>query len=213
MGNDAMTVFKQLRKRLGQELMNFDMQIKSSGTGSDDLKVELDPVTGYWKNPRQISSKPPRWIVQFEKNGHRVVATLPKQANGTPFTSARTLGYINNREGKCSVMVFRVFAAVKKHPSGYDFPGWEWLLVLSTNAKLPAGNSSEVIDEFDPQKGTIVYQRKTYKLSLAGLIKVQKDSDQIDVSPTETITYGEATDALRAFLEATSTSTATSEGE
>lgn len=204
MANNIMDVFRQVRTRLVSDLKKYDLQLKSAGTGTEDLKVDVDEATGYWKNPRQISSKPPRWIVQFEKSNGEVMATYSRQHSGQLFGSARTLGYINNREGKCSVLVFRVLAAVKTSANKFTFPGWEWLLVLTAELKLPAGNSSEVIDDFDIQGGTFTYQRKAHKVKSVGLITSKVDVESIPLTSTETITYEEATEAIRVFLDGNS---------
>lgn len=145
-----------------------------------DSKYRTSTVTGYWSNPTSVSSKPPRWIVQVEKPvGELSVARFPTDADGNEFQMARTLGYMNNHKGACSVIFVRILPAIftAEPSSPWDFPrGWEYLLVLGFASPLQNGTSGDPITEFNPTDGTIVFgpqaDKRTHQIAFRGLLKV-----------------------------------------
>jgi len=145
---NTLEVFRKVRRKIEGTIAPFQLTLKSAGLKNDDLNEKFDPSTGYWLEPHKVSSKPPRWIIQFETSNEdpdKLVAHFAKKADGSLYSSSKTIGYINNREGNCAAMVFRIVAAIKTDPETYIFPEWEWLLILVLQHPLPAGTSGEVI--------------------------------------------------------------------
>lgn len=197
----TLDVFKLVKKKIEDELKLFNLTLKSAGTKQEELTVPLNEETGYWEDPNSVTSKPPRWIVQFEKIDNNVIANFARKPDGEFFPSAKTIGYVNNREGNCAVMVFRVYAAIKNLSGGFVFPSWEWLMVLTFTRPLPAGTSGESINNFNPVDGTIVYHGKCYHIASLGIVPTPVDNLEVNLDDNNVVTYEEATAALKSFLE------------
>ena len=195
MPGNTLEVFRTVKRRIESELRAFNLTVKSAGFKQDELSEKVSQITGYWEEPQKITSKPPRLIIQFHKVENSSVARFAKTTDGEYFPSSNTIGYINNREGNCIVMLFRIFAAVKAN-GNYTFPNWEWIMLVLLERPLPAGNSSETISNFNPKNKTIVYQRKTFNYKLLGIIKTNPENDTILLPSNESFSYDEATDAL-----------------
>ncbi|MED4971300.1 hypothetical protein [Parageobacillus toebii] len=183
-----------------KSLKNNEYTVRTSGTKNEELTKPVSEYTGFWENPSSVTSKPPRWLIHIEKKDDKIVANFATNEEGEEFPGARTLGYINNRDGNCVVMIFRILAAIKERPGKYIFPGWEWVLTLVFNRPLPAGTSGEAITNFDPVQGTITYAKKTYPVSLLGIAKTPVETNSITVNG-DLIRYDEATEALKSFLK------------
>ena len=154
------------------------LTLRSCGVKKPQLDEPLAPATGFWEDPKSVSSKPPRWIVQVVQDPVGVAARFAQGEDGTPFGMSRTVGYINNRGGNCSVAAFRVLLSVL--PSGqkdWTFPdGWECVLALSFKQPLPAGTSGDALSDFNPADGTIGFgggaAKKSFKIDHVALLKV-----------------------------------------
>lgn len=202
MPGNTLHVFREVKRKIESVLRPFALTVKSAGFKQDDLTEPLSKSTGFWEEPNRVASKPPRWIIQFEINNGTITANFAKKPDNTAFPSSNTIGYINNREGNCLVMLFRIIASIKVDKDNYLFPDWEWVLLIVFNKPLPAGNSSETISNFDPINKSIVYQRKTYKFALLGIIKTDVQNPLITLEGLEEpISYLEATNALKVLLE------------
>ncbi|MDR5755635.1 AAA family ATPase [Caballeronia sp. LZ035] len=180
--NDVLGVFKALKDDLQTSLLTpRGLAMKSSGTRDLELSEPTDSTSGFWRNPQSISSKPPRWIVQVEVpiSGGPPIARLARDAAGNSIALGRSVGYANNHAGNCVVFVSRVLPAIK--PPGpaaqWEFPqGWEYLLVLAFATRLPGGNSSVPLSNFDPAAGTVDFgvrdTRSTNAISFRAIVKV-----------------------------------------
>jgi len=197
---DTLEVYRAVKKRVEKVFTPRGLTVKSAGFKQDGLGEALSQQTGFWEEPNRVTSKPPRWIIQFEKKSGQVVASFAKKPDGTYYLASKTIGYINNREGNCSAMMFRIIASIKDSER-YIFPDWEWVMLLVYNKSLPAGNSSETITNFDPIEKSIVYQRRNYKYSLLGIIKTNVKNYTVSLEEEETITYKDASNALTELLE------------
>jgi 5-methylcytosine-specific restriction enzyme B len=199
MADTKRDVINRVKNTIANELRNSGYTVRTSGTKNEELKISVSEDTGFWENPSSVTNKPPRWLIHFEKKDDEIVANFATTEEGEEFPGARTLGYINNREGNCAAMIFRILAAIKERPGKYVFPDWEWLLTLVFKCPLPAGTSGEAITNFDPIQGTITYAKKTYPVSLLGIVKTPVETKSITVNG-DLITYDEATEALKSFL-------------
>ncbi|WP_040288936.1 hypothetical protein [Alicyclobacillus hesperidum] len=201
MAGNTLDVYRSVKRKIENEFKPLSLTVKSAGFKQDDLAESLSQSTGFWEDPTRVASKPPRWIIQFEKSTGTVKATFAKKSDETLFPSSKTIGYINNREGNCSAMIFRVVASIKLHDDAYQFPNWEWVVFFVFSKPLPAGNSSETITNFDPIHKSIDYQRRSYKYSLLGIVKTTVEDNSIKYGEFGTLTYSEASEALKVLLE------------
>lgn len=195
MAGNTLDVYRSVKRKIENEFGPFSLTVKSAGFKQDDLAEPLSRSTGFWEDPTRVASKPPRWIIQFENGPGTTKATFAKKSDGTFFPSSKTVGYVNNREGNCAAMIFRVIASIKLNQDTFEFPNWEWVVFFAFSKPLPVGNSSETITNFDPTHMSIDYQRRSYKYSLLGIVKTTVN----DVS--DTITYSEASEALKVLFE------------
>lgn len=196
--------FKMVKASLEKELKASEYTVKSCGTKFDSLseKVPLSEETGFWEEPSSVSSKPLRWIIHVAKNDGETSVGFAKDQQGKLLPGAQTVGFINNREGNCAAIIFRVIPAVKKTDTSYLFPDWEWLMVMVFGKSLPPGTSGQTIGSFDNVAGTIGYDGKTYKIAALYICKSPTDSTEVQIGDEQTVSYDEATQALIRFLHA-----------
>ena len=69
------------------------LQINQSGRDLKKLdeKRAVDSTTGFWENVTFVTSKPPRWIIQFDATGNELSASVPDQRR------ADVIGYANTQ--------------------------------------------------------------------------------------------------------------------
>lgn len=195
--------FKVVKKAIEEELKKSDFTVKSSGTKNSELSRPLDEETGFWGNPASVISKPPRWIIHFEKVEDTVIADFAKNEDGVIFPGAKTVGYLNNREGNCSAFIFKTHASLKESNGSFKFPNWEWLIAMIFNNPLPAGTSSQTLSNFEPSEGTVMYSEKPYPIKTLAIFRTPPEFTDTVINDTDNITYDEATEALKTFLGAT----------
>jgi 5-methylcytosine-specific restriction protein B len=178
---DILGVFKALKDDIQATLLTpRGLSIKSCGTKALALAEPTSVATGFWTNPQSVSSKPPRWITQVEGQATGgVAARFALDATGTQIPMGRTVGYVNNRDGTCSVCAFRVLPAVKPAGPGspWEYPqGWEYLLVVAFSQPLPAGTSGDPLSDFNPTAGTIDFgggaAKRSYNVAFRAVVKV-----------------------------------------
>lgn len=192
----------EIKREIGKALKSSEYTVKSCGTKFFKLvdKYSLSKETGFWEEPSSVSSKPPRWIIHISKNNGEVSADFAKDQQGNLLVGAKTLGFINNSEGNCAAIIFRVIPAVKVKISEYVFPEWEWLMVMVFSRSLPPGTSGEIIKDFNNLKGTINYHEKIYKVKAFFICKTPTKSVNLQLKDGTTISYEEATKAFINFL-------------
>ena len=137
----TLDIFRVVKKNIEKEIKASEYTVKSCGTKNEELSVEISEETGFWREPSSVSSKPLRWIIQIRKENNDVIADFARKEDGELFVGSRTLGFVNNREGNCVAIIFRVIAAVRKRDVTFTFPNWEWLMAMIFNKSLPAGTS------------------------------------------------------------------------
>jgi len=204
--NDILGVFKALKDDIQTSLLTpRGLSIKSGGTKALLLSEPTSTASGFWATPTNVSSKPPRWIVQVEgQAGGGVAARFALDAAGLQIPMGTTVGYINNRDGSCSVCAFRVLPAVKPAgPGAWDFPqGWEYLLIVAFSRPLPAGTSGDPLGDFNPVAGTVDFgggaAKRTHNLAFRALVKVPGA-----VPAAAGTTYDDAAQAIATFAGAT----------
>lgn len=193
-------IFKVIKKNIEEEVKASEFTVKSCGTRNEQLNSDISLETGYWQGPSAVASKPQRWIIHLNKENEKVMVDLAKDKEGNLLQGANTIGYINNREGNCVVIIFRIRALIKQDTHNYISPGWEWLAVMIFGKPLPAGTSGETISNFNEKKGTISYAGKEYKVSALLIYKTKIENENSTLSSSGEISYDDATDALVNFL-------------
>lgn len=201
MAGNTLDVYRSVKRKIENEFRPRGLTVKSAGFKQDGLTEALNESTGFWEEPNRVASKPPRWIIQFDKNQDTVTANFAKKPDDTIFPASNTVGYINNREGNCSAMIFRIIAAVKIGEQSFSFPDWEWVMIIVFDRTLPAGNSSETIAGFNPVDRTVVYQRRNYQYKLLGIVKTSVENELVQLDGGNTFSYSEATGALMRLLD------------
>lgn len=203
---DILGLFKALKDDILTTVLNpRGMSIKSAGTKNIMLGEPLSTETGFWQNPQAVSSKPPRWIPQVEVTVAGVEAKFARDAEGQILGMAKSIGYINNRDGSCSVCAFRILPAIKPldPDSAWEFPdGWEYLFILGFANPLPAGTSGDSLGNFDPIAGTIDFgggvSKRTFTIGFRALVKAPVATDIAAGT-----TYADVGDAIAQFAGAT----------
>ncbi|HDJ2740322.1 TPA: AAA family ATPase [Salmonella bongori] len=197
--HNILGLFKALKDDIQTTVLNpRGLSIKSAGTKNLALSEQLNEETGFWQNPNALSSKPLRWIPQVEVTPAETVARFATDAEGQIIGMSRSVGYINNRDGTCSVCVFRVLPAIKSvgtEPSWVFPDGWEYLLILGFSKPLPAGTSGDPLSNFMPDAGTIDFgggaSKRTFAINFRALVKAP-----VDIDATAGTTYSDIGNAI-----------------
>lgn len=202
MAGNTLQVYKTIKKKIEHEFKSASYTVKSAGFKQDKLTEPVSHETGYWEDYQRVTSKPPRWIIQFDMKDGVVRADFAKRQDGSYFQSSNTIGYINNREGNCAAILFRIIASIKNSDGKFVFPEWEWVLALVFQRPLPVGNSSETISNINPNLSTIDYQRNPFNYSLLGIVTTNVENPTFIFEGIEqTITYEQVSEALKNLLE------------
>lgn len=204
---DKIDKFKELKKALDKELKKHNLVVRSAGTKTEDLKQPIDPYTGFWENPSTVTSKPPRWLLHIIEEDGQLIVNYPEEeivdeeddsiVESRIRNGAATIGYVNNREGNCSAMIFRILMLYKQDNESYIETDWEWLITIIQKQPLPAGTSGENISNFDVRAGTFKYSGEIYQIDKLVLSCLPSNEDMygdLDFG------YSEATEALKKFL-------------
>jgi 5-methylcytosine-specific restriction protein B len=187
-------------------LRPFTYTRRTSGTRDLALPEPVSNSTGFWTNPSNVSSKPPRWIVHIDATTQPPVATLAQDSSGATCPAAGTPGYINNGQGTCAVTAFRIMPAIKLGPSSFQFPEeWEWLVQFVFAKPLPAGTSGDALTDFSAERSEIGYKGRATTKSMVSidqinLILTMGERAPIQSASGPTLTYDEATSALQRWL-------------
>jgi 5-methylcytosine-specific restriction protein B len=156
---DIRGLFKSIKDDVESKVLTpRGLVLRSCGTKDLALGPALDAGKGFWQDPHDVSSKPPRWIVQVTSDAAgTVTARLATDPAGALYQMAKSVGFINNGAGNCAAGAFRVLIAVRPHGAAiWSFPnGWECLLLLAFSAALQAGTAADPLTGFDPVAGTV----------------------------------------------------------
>lgn len=180
---------------------------RSSGTRDLVLTEPTSNVSGYWNTPANISSKPPRWIVQIDATVTPATAGTAKDAGGLDMPGSGTPCYINNGSGKCALAAFRVMPSVKIANGSFTFPPeWEWIIQFAFERPLPPGTSGDALTDFTPGTSDIGYKGRaatkvTVRIARISLIKTLAARVPLMLPSGIQLTYDQATEALRAWLD------------
>lgn len=194
------------RSACSAPLRDFSYDRRTCGTRDLKLSEPISEKTGYWTNPSNISSKPPRWIVRVDATGPSLSVDIARNEEGEPLLGAATVGYINNGQGRCALAAFRLMPSVKLADESYTFPSdWEWIIQFAFGKPLPAGTSGDSLSDFSPARGEIGYKgradtKSSVKIQQISLVMTLAPRQPLELPDGRLVTYEEATDALQAWL-------------
>ena len=194
------------RSACSAPLRDFSYDRRTCGTRDLELSEPISEKTGYWANPSNISSKPPRWIVHIDASGSDLSVDLAHSDEGEPLPGAGTVGYINNGQGRCALAAFRLMPSVKLADESYTFPReWEWIVQFAFGKPLPAGTSGDSLSDFSPERSEIGYKgraevKSSVKIQQISLVMTLAPRQPFELPDGRVMTYEDATDALQAWL-------------
>ena len=194
------------RSACSAPLRNFSYDRRTCGTRDLALSEPTSSETGYWANPSNISSKPPRWIVRIDGTGPELSVDLARDDEGNPMLGAGTVGYINNGQGRCALAAFRLMPSVKMADDSYAFPdGWEWIVQFAFGKPLPVGTSGDSLSDFSPEISEIGYKgraetKSSVKIQQIGLVMTMADRQPLELPDGRLVSYADATDALQSWF-------------
>ena len=194
------------RSACSAPLRAFSYDRRTSGTRDLALSEPTSTMNGYWGNPSNISSKPPRWIVRIDATGPELSADLARDAAGDLLLGAGTVGYINNGQGRCALAAFRLMPSVKIADESYTFPeAWEWIVQFAFGKPLPVGTSGDSLSDFSPRSSEIGYKgradtKSRVKINQIGLVMTLAPRNPLELPDGRLVSYEDATDALLSWL-------------
>ena len=194
------------RSACAAPLRDFSYDRRTCGTRDLSLSEPVSQETGYWANPSNISSKPPRWIVRIDGTGPDLSVDLARNEDGQPLQGAGTVGYINNGQGRCALAAFRLMPSVQVDDESYVFPSdWEWIVQFAFGKPLPVGTSGDSLTDFAPERSEIGYKgradnKSNVKIQQISLVMSLASRQPFELPDGRIITYEAATDALQSWL-------------
>lgn len=194
------------RSACSAPLREFSYDRRTCGTRDLDLSEPISEKTGYWANPSNISSKPPRWIVHIDATGPNLLVDLARNEEGESMLAAGTVGYINNSRGRCSLAAFRLMPSVKLTDESYAFPTeWEWIVQFAFGKPLPVGTSGDSLSDFSPERSEIGYKgradaKSNVKIQQISLVMTLAPRQPFKLPDGRLITYEEVSDILQSWF-------------
>jgi hypothetical protein len=198
---------RSIASAVEKTLEPYGLELRQCGSKKVNLEAcnqELNSKSGFWKNPTSATNKPLRWIVHLDITGNKPIASLANE-NGQVITGARKIAFANNSQQKSGAITIRIVPAIKVAEESYIFyEDWEWVLLFCFYPALPQGSSGQLIDDFNPESGKMIYMEKEQAYIFAALITLNVEDSQfvknID-GVTKQVNYQDATLALADFIK------------
>ncbi len=157
----------------------------------------------HWKTIFRGKVKPLRWIIHLDLTGESPVARLADK-DGKPLHGNRRIAFSNNAQQKSGAITIRIVPAIKVSSDKFIFhEEWEWLFLLSFFPALPKGSSGQLLDDFNPETGSLQYmgREQPYIFSALITLNVEDANFSTDVGGvTKQLRYQEATSALTRLI-------------
>jgi hypothetical protein len=201
LGAEALT-----RSASAEALRPFSFDRRTCGTRDLDLAEKTSSETGYWETPSNISSKPPRWVIQIDASTYPVTVDLAKGPDGEYFLGSGTVGYINNGQGRCALAAFRLMPSIKLSDGTFVFPqDWEWIVQFAFGRPLPMGTSGDALSDFSVERSEIGYKgraasKTNVPIQLIALVMTLAPRRPLSINDGFNLTYEDATDAIQNWL-------------
>ena len=184
--------FKDRLRDKGLQFSRCGFKLKE-GLGS---RHDINPATGFWKEPNYSTNKPPRWLYNI------VPADLGWKAVN-PTGDALNLGAINAAQEDKAGVVFRLVPLIRQGRNDYfRDDSLEVHALFVFHGATPRGSSAEPIC-FDPNTGAMMFKGIDLPYLLSGLLGVRPRSEAVEVSlnaGSRKLGYGEVIDALAADI-------------
>lgn len=190
----------------------YGLELRQCGSKKSNLAAcnkEVDTSSGFWKDPAEATNKPLRWIVHLDLTGDSPVARLAEK-DGEPLHGNRRIAFSNNAQQKSGAITVRIVPAIRVAADQFVFhEEWEWLLLLCFFPALPKGSSGQLLDDFDPERGSLIYMGKDQPYVFSALITLNVEDAQFNTNvggETKQLSYQEATAALTRLIHVSPTS-------
>jgi hypothetical protein len=193
-----------LRSSISKRLDTKGLTLRACGidTTYNQLKP-FDNAVGYWRNPADVNSKPPRWVLQIlPEVGNVIVRVAPGVAG------ANRIGYFNTTSADVGGILVRIIPAIRRSDQSYDLHhAWEWALFFGFAKPLPKGTSADIVD-FDSTTGSLRFKEQPQPYVTAMLFALCDPGDEYQWGPAadQKLPYGPATQALSRLFRIAPTS-------
>lgn len=184
----------------------YGLELRQCGSKKSNLAAcnkEVDTSTGFWKDAAEATNKPLRWIIHLDLTGDSPVARLAEK-DGDSLHGNRRIAFSNNAQQKSGAITIRIVPAIKVEADQFVFhEEWEWLLLLCFFPALPKGSSGQLLDDFDPDSGSLTYMGKDQPYVFSALIALNVEDAQFSTNVegiTKQLSYQEATSALARLI-------------
>lgn len=184
----------------------YGLELRQCGSKKSNLAAcnkEIDVSTGFWKEPAEATNKPLRWIIHLDITGNSPIAR-PADKDGKPLHGNRRIAFSNNAQQKSGAITVRIVPAIKVASDKFIFhEEWEWLFLLCFFPALPKGSSGQLLDDFNPETGSLQYMGKEQPYVFSALITLNVEDAHFATNIGGTIkqlSYQEATSALKRMI-------------
>ncbi len=192
---------KEITAGIQKVLENYNLELRQCGSKKVHLSDcrPVDNATGFWSNPNDATNKPLRWLIHLDLMPDSIVAALPTGDD------ARRMAFANTAQETSGAVTIRIIPAIKVADHQFDFyEAWEWLLLFCFLPALKKGSSAQLLEGYDPAKGTFEYMGQQQPYIAAALVGLNADDDVYTATvngQTKSITYAQATKALTSLLQ------------
>ena len=192
---------KEITAGIQKVLENYNLELRQCGSKKVHLADcrPVDKTTGFWSNPNDATNKPLRWLVHLDLTSDSVVAALPAGDD------ARRMAFANTAQETSGAVTIRIIPAIKIAEQQFDFHEiWEWLLLFCFLPALKKGSSAQLLEDYNPAKGTFEYMGQQQPYIAAALVGLNADDDVYTATVNgqpKSITYAQATEALTNLLQ------------
>ncbi|MFP3647060.1 hypothetical protein [Paraburkholderia sp. SIMBA_054] len=201
----AKTARRNVAGAIEKALEPYGLELRQCGVKKSNLAAckPVDEKTGFWADPADATNKPLRWIIQIDLTGDEPIARLAEH-DGKQLLGNRRIGFSNNAQEKSGAIAVRIVPAIYTGEDGYIFhEEWEWLLLLCFYPALTKGSSGQLLDDFDPSSGQLVYMNRPQSYVFGGLVTLNVEEALLTAEVNgelRRLTYLEATEAIRKLI-------------
>ena len=201
----AQSARRTIASAIEKALEPYGLELRQCGKKKTNLAAckPVDEATGFWADPADATNKTLRWIIHIDLVGDQPEARLAER-DGRALHGNRRIAFSNNAQQKSGAITVRIVPAIRVGAGRYVFhEEWEWLLLLCFYPALPKGSSGQLLDDFDPASGALIYMNQPQPYIFGGLVTLNVEDAQFSAEvdgQTRRLTYGEATEAIRHLI-------------
>lgn len=199
-------------KKVSSSLASSDPVVSIAALGLQKARIDLDhhwpdEETGYWKRETYSSNKPPRWILQMRRDGSNNLEVDYARKGGEPnapmLANADAVCCLNTSSSAPSAGVCAPVWIAVRDGNSFTFPeDWSWLLVLrfSKGVRTATANQALQLNLSNRTAATVGRGSITTPVTLSRVLHIDDISTTAQCDGVE-VTYQDATEALRKFVE------------